>query len=118
MARCCADLLVGGAGSGRSAPAWNQVYRALEHGMAKNACKDQGMMKKFPKGIEDFGNMFVTMQAKRHKADYDPHGVFYKSAVIQDISATENAIAAFRSAPTADKRAFAVFVLCKPRPRD
>ena len=35
MAENCADMLVGGPGSGRSRPAWHQAYRALEHGRAK-----------------------------------------------------------------------------------
>jgi hypothetical protein len=38
LARDCADLLVG-TGDTRSEPAWAQVYRTLEHGVAKNSCK-------------------------------------------------------------------------------
>lgn len=37
LARNCADLFVG-TGDARSKGAWSQVYRALEHGFAKNAC--------------------------------------------------------------------------------
>src|SRR4051812_27154040 len=36
LAKQCADAFAG-TGAGRSERAWNQVYRALEHGAAKNA---------------------------------------------------------------------------------
>lgn len=72
-------------------------------------------MKKFPKDIEDFANVFVDMQFKRHKADYDPSEHFYKSAVSQDIEDTVSVIKAFESAPMKDKRAFAAYVLLKNR---
>jgi hypothetical protein len=38
MAKECADTIAG-TGRHRSDKAWVQVYRALEHGVAKNACK-------------------------------------------------------------------------------
>ena len=73
------------------------------------------MLSKFPKEIEDFANMFVTMQDKRHKADYDPTENFWKSSVIQDINAVEQAIKGFKTAPLKDRRAFAAYVLFKIR---
>jgi len=62
LARCCADTLIGSSGADRSKPAWRQVYRALDHGFAKNSCRNQEFIKKFPKDIEDFANSFVSMQ--------------------------------------------------------
>lgn len=115
LARSVADLLVGGSNAVRSKSAWQQAYRALEHGSAKNACKDQRVLKKFPKDVEDFANQFVTMQAKRHKADYDPFGKFYKSAVLQDLADAEDVIKRYQAAAIKDRRAFAAFVVFKPR---
>ena len=115
LAKCCADLLIGGTGADRSDPAWRQVYRALEHGAASRACKDNETLKKFPKDIEDFGNMFVTTQLKRHAADYDPRGMLFKSAVIQDINEVEDVVGRFLKQSKRDKRAFAAFVLFKRR---
>lgn len=110
--------MVGGGNADRSKPAWKQVYRALEHGTAKNACqKNNSTLKKFPKDIEDFGNFFVGMQQKRHSADYDPAATFYKSAVEQDISDAESVIERFQNAPIKDRRAFAAFVLFR-QPRN
>jgi hypothetical protein len=116
LARAGADLMVGGDGAARSKPAWKQVYRALEHNAAKNACRDGDIVPKFPKAIEDFANVFVTLQTKRHAADYDPMAKFSKSEVVQDIATVTQAIADFHSAPMKDKRAFCAFVLFKKRP--
>lgn len=115
LAKCAADLLVGGASATRSEEAWIQVYRALEHGAAKQACKRQDIIKKFPKDIEDFANAFITMQAKRHKADYDPSEKFYKSSVRQDIANVRGVIVGFQKSSVMDRRAFAAYVLFKTR---
>lgn len=115
LAKSCADLLVGGSSSDRSKHAWRQTYRALEHGFAKSACKD-GIMAKFPKAIEDFANVFVVMQEKRHAADYDPGVRLTKSEVAADIAAAREAIIRFLAEPIKDRRAFAAHVLFKKRP--
>ena len=110
-------MLVGGATADRSKPAWDQVYRALDHGLAKTNCKDQVVLKKFPKDVEDFANSFVALQAKRHLADYAPRERFYKSGVKQDIADAEAVIRRFGKVPVKDRRAFAAFVLFKRRPK-
>jgi uncharacterized protein (UPF0332 family) len=115
LAKSCADLMVGGDGAVRSEAAWGQVYRALEHAFAKNACKNSTLISQFPKEIQDFANMFVQMQEKRHRADYDPNEKFLKSAVANDISGVEVAIDDFYKAPISDRRAFATLVLFKMR---
>jgi hypothetical protein len=115
LAQSCADLLIGSAGSKRSKPAWNQVYRALEHGSAKQACQNKQVIAKFPKEIQDFANMFVMMQIERHDADYDPDKRFFKSAVLYNIVAADVAMTDFAAAPLKDRRAFAAWVLLKKR---
>jgi uncharacterized protein (UPF0332 family) len=115
LASCGADLLIGGRGALRSDPAWRQVYRALDHGAAKSACSNNKMMQRFPKEIVDFANVFVTMQEKRHKADYDPTARFAKSSVTFDIDASEQAIADLAKAERRDQSAFAALVLLKNR---
>jgi hypothetical protein len=115
LARECADLLIGGTSSERSKAAWRQVYRALEHGPAREKCKQKETIRKFPKEIEDFANMFVTMQEKRHEADYDPFARFAKSEVVVDIAAVEAAISKFRSVRLKHRRAFCAWVLLKNR---
>lgn len=62
--------------------------------------------------------MFVDMQRKRHRADYEPQAPYSrwrKSDVEEDIGTAVAAIVAFEAAPLPDRRAFAVFVLLKNR---
>jgi len=116
LARCCADLLIGGPGSRRSEEAWIQVYRALDHSSVKDTCtKKKSVLSKFPKEIQDFANIFLQMQIKRHDADYNPDGTVFKSAVLTDIAIVEAAIEGFNKAPLKDRRAFAAFVMLKQR---
>jgi len=114
VARECANLLIGGPSAAISKPAWKQVYRALEHGWAKDRCKQTAIIKRFPKEIEDFANTFVSLQEKRHRADYDPTARFAKSEVIADLFLVEDAIKAFKTVSQADRRAFCVFLLLRP----
>jgi hypothetical protein len=115
LARCCADLLIGGSGSNRSKKAWSQVYRAVDHGFAKSACGNNQVLQRFPQAIQDFANMFVQMQIKRHDADYNPDYRAYKSAVITDIFIANAIIHHFNRVPLKDRRAFAAHAIIKHR---
>ena len=121
LANCCADTIVGGAGSSRSRPAWNQAYRALDHGMSRRRCENPNMMARFPSHIQEFGEFFVFMQKLRHLADYDPDAKdtrnlpLSRSAIIQIIDDVEGAIRNFNRVPLPDRRAFAVYVLLSVR---
>ena len=55
--------------------------------------------------------MFVDLQEKRHKADYDPDASFVKFIVERDIYRAEEAIRNFRQVAIKDRRAFAIYVL-------
>jgi len=113
LARDAADLMVG-TGVARAGEAWAQVYRALEHGFAKNACK-QIRSFDFSDNIIRCADTFVRLQELRHKADYDPkerYGLVYACFVI---SLAESGLAALRNAPRAERRAFAVQLLLKKR---
>ncbi len=114
LATCCADMLVGGAGANRSRPAWNQTYRALQHGTARQRCHQQNIAR-FPDEIRYFARVFVDMQLERHRADYDPDVAFAKADVIQYTNVAEDAIQTFLNAPVRDRRAFAIYVLLPVR---
>jgi hypothetical protein len=115
LARCAADLLVGGPGASKSSYAWQQVYRALEHGAVKNACANGKKVTLLPQEIQDFANTFVTMQQKRHSADYDPMATATKSEVLVDIGLVEKVINDFAKANIKDRRAFVALVIFKQR---
>jgi uncharacterized protein (UPF0332 family) len=114
LAKSCADSFIGSAKQIRTNRAWQQTYRALDHGFAKNACQNPAISQ-FPPAISDFAIVFATMQAKRHDADYNPFSRFYKSQVLIDIENAKTAIEAFQKANAKDKKAFAAWVLLKQR---
>jgi hypothetical protein len=110
LARCCADTMIGGPSAQRSKPAWAQVYRALDHGSAKNACMHDRMLG-FPAEIQDFASFFRSMQEKRHRADYDPQERVFKAGVLLDIDQARLAIERLELSPLKDRRAFSALVL-------
>ena len=111
LAAAAADLLTG---SDRS-PEWHQVYRALEHGKAKRACRQQGALRAFPMEIHSFAEMFADLQGARHAADYALEGEYSKPDVLTIINRAENAINEFEQASVRHRRGFAVHVLFKRR---
>ena len=114
LAQNCANLLVGNTKAFRSEAAWRQVYRGLDHGAAKKACRQQ-TISRFPPEVINFASQFAIMQEKRHEADYNPHIKLTKSEVLADVEMSAEAIRVFQNASTKDRRAFAVFVLIKSR---
>jgi len=115
LARACADALAGkiGPNSNRRS-AWRHVYRALDHGEAKKRCR-QAATQQLPKEMKDFAETFVSLQRRRHLADYDPDFPFSKSEVIEDIEQAQSVIARFSDVPRDHLRAFTIQVLMKTR---
>ena len=115
LSRCCANMLVGATPASRSQQAWRQVYRALEHGHAKNQCSNWNILSRFPYQIQEFGRLFVAMQRQRQDADYDPYGQFFRSDVLGFIDQAKKVLPEFADTDTRDQRAFAVHVLFRVR---
>ena len=112
LAGTAADLL---AGHGRGAE-WHQVYRALEHGKARRACQQQGVMRTFPREVRSFAKTFVDLQEARHEADYAHDGQYLKPDVLAKVDTVEDAINEFEQADLRHRRSFAIHVLFKRRP--
>ena len=111
LAGAAADLLIGR----RRSPAWHRVYRALEHGSAKNACRHQRAMQGFPPEIRDFAEAFVMLQDRRREADYALDVRYDKSDVLVAIDRAENVIARFEQVEIQHRRGFAAHVLFRRR---
>ena len=111
LAQNCADALAGRSYSNRNTRAWNQAYRALQHGDARKRCQRKGIIGRFSQDIQDFAEVFCEMQAQRHQADYDPHVTLHRSEVVGDIDRVENCVDRFGKASTQDRRTFAIYVL-------
>ena len=112
LAGAIADMLMG---KGRN-EAWHQVYRALEHATARNACRNMEVVRGFPPEIQGFADRFVVLQEARHRADYALDGRYYKPDVIELIDLAETAIALLKEADARHRRSFAAHVLFKRRP--
>lgn len=115
LALCGANTLVGAARVSRGQPEWLQVYRALEHGYARNQCANAAAMSKFSSEIQEFGVQFARMQMQRQTADYNPDATFSRTQVISLIEETERIITDFENLDPRERRAFAVFVLFRLR---
>ena len=111
LAAAAADLLTG---SDRSSE-WHQVYRAPEHGKARSACQQQGVMRTFPTAIRYFAETFVDLQGARHEADYALEGEYSKLDVLAIINTAEDAVNEFEQADVRPRRGFVVHVLFKRR---
>ena len=112
LAASAADLFIG---TERSL-AWHRVYRALEHGRAKSACRQVQTMREFPTEIRDFAKAFVELQIERQKADYAlDTDAYEKSDVLGRIVSAERAISRFEQADVDAKRGFAAHVLFRQR---
>lgn len=110
LARTCAYALVGKTKSRRPNKAWVEVYRGLEHGSVKNACKGAQNVA-FPQEIKDFADAFEQLQAARHRADYDPMIRVSKVEALSFIALAADCIQAIASVGAIDKVAFATWVL-------
>lgn len=116
LAKDAADMLVG-VGSNRPDKAWRQVYRSLQHGEAKAACRLLGNNNPgFPQPLVDCANTFVILQEERHSADYASDFRATRADALDAIARAEQAIANLFAAPKKDRRAFAVLLLFKKRP--
>ena len=111
LARTAADLVVGRAHS----EAWHQVHRALEHGSAKNACRNKEARQKFPPAIREFAESFVALQDMRHRADYALDELFDRVETLAVIDRAENAVNRMERVSNQDRRRFVAHVLFKRR---
>jgi uncharacterized protein (UPF0332 family) len=115
LAADCANLLIGPDGSDRGREAWRRVYRALEHGPARDRCGNRDRMRSFPPEIRNFAGVFARLQDRRHEADYDPFIKPTQAEAQGFIGEAAEAIDALRSAPEPDRRAFCAYVLFRDR---
>ena len=114
LAHVCADRLIGSSNAASQGAAWGQVYRALEHGFARNAC-EQAKGLGFSEGITTFAIAFVSLQQERHRADYAPTTSLSPIGAAELISMAETAISALQDCTTEEQTAFSALVLLKLR---
>ena len=113
LAASAADLFIGR----KRSPAWHRTYRALEHGRARNACRQEPAMREFPAAVREFAKTFVMLQTERQQADYALDvDAYQKSEVLEHVDSAELAIRQFEQADMDVRRGFAAHVLFRQRP--
>ena len=109
----CANSFIGPSRKGK--PAWVQAYRSVDHGFAKNQFMNAEIMEEFPQEIQNFAELFRSLQKRRHQADYNPQSRFTKNDILSEKTKTQLALKTFRSSLPTDRRAFAVWTSFRPR---
>ena len=115
VAQSNADTLVGDDPMARDQLAWRQAYRALEHGYAKQRCQQARRNPRFSPAVQQLARYFGEIQTLRNRADYDPDAIFSPRDVQTALTQIGQRIAAFRTTPARERRAFAVFILMRDR---
>ena len=110
-----ADTLVGDNPQDRDQSAWRQVYRALEHGYARQRCQQARRGVRFAPSVQNLADFFVAIQSLRHQADYDPDKIFTRRETLAAVTEANAYITAFRAVPAQQRRAFAVYILMRER---
>lgn len=115
VAQSNADTLVGDDPLERDQMAWRQVYRALEHGYARQRCRQVASSSRFSIPIQRLADYFALAQNRRHRADYDPDEAFTEQETLTAITEAGQHIAALLATPSRERRAFAVYILMRER---
>lgn len=113
LCKLCADSLVGPENA--KTPAWKNVYRALDHRVAKQKCEEVRNRGLFGTVIKDFATSFCQLQPKRHKADYDPHAKISREELLVDLMVAGFCINRLRYVQRRRRREFAIHLLIKAR---
>lgn len=94
------------------------MYRALDHKAAKVRCKQLGKenhVLNFPPAIKDLAVLFVSLQEKRHEADYDPRSTLTTFDATTQLADVRDAIKRFERASKKHRKAFAAYILINLR---
>ena len=115
LCQACCDLLVR---DGTLGSANYQVYRSIDHGLAKAACAECNAPRRgFPSSIMAYAETFNLLQRKRHDADYDPTANFNRRNVEHLIARAEAAITGFDAEQARHRRTFVILVALRKRGR-
>lgn len=91
-------------------PERTHLYRALDHGPARIACRDL-LKSATSKHGGDFARSFLQLQLDRLRADYDPSSDITYAQALDSIEAARNSIRALASMTAEEQRRLLVQVL-------
>ena len=113
LAESNAAALVGPHTNPTTAAAWTQIYRGLDHTIARRAL--QGNLQDFSAPAQRFTRAFVDLQQIRHSADYDPNAVFTTSDGAMHLDRAESAILGFAQISPDERLHIATLTLVRSR---
>ena len=115
LAKLCADELLPRAD--READEYLRVYRALDHGTAKQAFNLPGSPLRTEPQFKEIGDWLALLQEQRERADYLPPlpVPFTEARAIQLVAEARKACAAIDRLSPEDRRTLAVRLLFKAR---
>ncbi|MBU8545121.1 MULTISPECIES: hypothetical protein [Roseomonadaceae] len=123
--RAVADQVVGI--TQRATPRYALVYRRLDHGTVKGCCEDllkSAMPRKylpyvtgtpFTVPLKSYAAGFITLQEKRHAADYDPAMRYLTIDARTTIATARATLTSFGAVPADELALFTTLLLCPPR---
>jgi hypothetical protein len=104
-----ADFLIGDKTSKR---ANEQAFRSMGHAQIKSRCEVvRNGRQGFPRSIENFADMFCSLQEAREMADYSRNTTFDRPNSVKVVAAVGRMIETFESADQRHQRNFVVFCL-------
>lgn len=113
LARLCADELLGSDSAARETEDYERVYRALEHKSMKAVFESK---LKDIRAFREIGDRVVSLQSKRHDADYRPSSHHVHEAEIHEILETARSIVNLIDLlPARDRRTLAVRLIIRNR---
>jgi hypothetical protein len=125
IARSAADAFVGG--NHRSSARYETVYRGFEHSQMKRCCVevDKATLKaktrvalgvvNASQEIRDVANAFVTLQQRRHWADYSPRGKITRAETLDLVDLAVLAMAQLTAAEPEERKNFVAYLLMDAR---
>jgi len=90
------------------------IYRALNHGPAKNNCKKY-IADNPPSALRDIANDFIELQDARHKADYAPNEQFSQTETRAYIDQSTRSIKSWKRVSMEKRADFLVRLLFTKR---
>lgn len=113
ICRLCANELAGKSAAPRD---WAAIYRSVDHGTFKSVREQDLRANHLGAGVHGMLNLIIDLQRDRHDADYNPEPFAYGRLEVRAlINSAEVAIIVLDGLSSAEKRAFAVAMLARPR---
>ena len=113
LAKLCADTLL--QSTDRDTDEYSRVYRALDHGSLKTAFAREPL--KDRESLRKIGDLVVSLQSERHRADYLPpiKNVFSRQETRKLIDQARQAVSEIEALNSQDRHTLATCLLFRVR---